>query len=90
MLATRLVVVVLPWVPAIAMPCLMRISSASICARGTTGTLALARHHDFRVVLLDGGRHHHGIGRRRRSARIVADRDAYALRPPGAASWRFR
>jgi hypothetical protein len=37
-LATRLVVVVLPWVPAIAMPCLMRISSASICARGTTGT----------------------------------------------------
>ena len=37
MLATSEVVVVLPWVPAIAMPCLKRISSASICARGTTG-----------------------------------------------------
>ena len=36
-LATRLVVVVLPWVPAIAMPLRMRISSASITARGTTG-----------------------------------------------------
>ena len=37
-LATRLVVVVLPCVPATAMPCLRRISSASISARGTTGT----------------------------------------------------
>ena len=37
MLATSEVVVVLPWVPAMAMPCLKRISSASICARGTTG-----------------------------------------------------
>ena len=36
-LAIRLVVVVLPWVPAIAMPCFKRISSASISARGTTG-----------------------------------------------------
>ena len=36
-LATRLVVVVLPCVPAIAMPCFRRISSASISARGTTG-----------------------------------------------------
>ncbi|MOA40532.1 hypothetical protein D3C78_1624180 [compost metagenome] len=35
--AIRLVVVVLPWVPAMAMPCLKRISSASISARGTTG-----------------------------------------------------
>ena len=42
-LATRLVVVVLPWVPAIATPCLRRISSASISARGTTGMRALAR-----------------------------------------------
>ena len=41
-LATRLVVVVLPWVPAIAMPCFRRISSASISARGTTG-MRLAR-----------------------------------------------
>ena len=31
-------VVVLPCVPAIAMPCFRRISSASITARGTTGT----------------------------------------------------
>src|SRR5881394_1017997 len=37
-LVTRLVVVVLPCVPAIAMPCFKRISSASITARGTTGT----------------------------------------------------
>jgi hypothetical protein len=36
-LATRLVVVVLPCVPAMATPCLSRISSASISARGTTG-----------------------------------------------------
>lgn len=36
-LATRLVVVVFPCVPAIAMPCLSRMSSASISARGTTG-----------------------------------------------------
>ena len=35
---TRLVVVVLPCVPAIAMPCFNRISSASMTARGTTGT----------------------------------------------------
>ncbi len=38
-LATRLVVVVLPCVPAMAMPCFRRISSASIIARGTTGIL---------------------------------------------------
>ncbi len=38
-LATRLVVVVLPWVPATAMPCFKRINSASIIARGTTGIL---------------------------------------------------
>ena len=36
----KLVVVVLPCVPAMAMPCLKRISSASIIARGTTGTPA--------------------------------------------------
>ena len=37
-LVTSEVVVVLPWVPAMAMPCFRRISSASITARGTTGT----------------------------------------------------
>ncbi|KAG1432754.1 hypothetical protein G6F57_022730 [Rhizopus arrhizus] len=36
-LATRLVVVVLPCVPATAMPRFRRISSASMMARGTTG-----------------------------------------------------
>ena len=36
--ATMEVVVVLPWVPAMAMPYLSRISSASISARGMTGT----------------------------------------------------
>ena len=35
--AVRLVVVVLPWVPATAMPRRKRISSASIAARGTMG-----------------------------------------------------
>ncbi len=34
------VVVVLPWDPATGMPCFMRISSASISARGMTGTFA--------------------------------------------------
>ena len=38
--ATSEVVVVLPCVPAIAMPRLKRMSSASIIARGTTGTCA--------------------------------------------------
>ena len=36
-LAIRLVVVVLPCVPATAIPCFKRINSASISARGTTG-----------------------------------------------------
>ena len=36
-LAIKLVVVVLPWVPATATPCLKRINSANISARGTTG-----------------------------------------------------
>ena len=36
--ATMEVVVVLPWVPAMAMEYLSRISSASISARGMTGT----------------------------------------------------
>ena len=35
--ATREVVVVLPWEPAMAMPSLRRISSPSISARGMTG-----------------------------------------------------
>jgi hypothetical protein len=38
MLVTRLVVVVFPWVPAIAIPWRNLNSSASMMARGTTGT----------------------------------------------------
>ena len=61
-LATRLVVVVLPCVPAIAMPCFRRISSASISARGTTGMRLRARRDHFRVVGMHRGRHHDGVG----------------------------
>jgi hypothetical protein len=46
----RLVVVVLPCVPATAMPCFRRISSASISARGTIGMPALARRRRSRIV----------------------------------------
>ena len=63
-LAIRLVVVVLPCVPAIAMPCLNRISSASIIARGTTGIRSRARRDDFGVVVLDRRRHDHDVGAR--------------------------
>ena len=58
--ATRLVVVVLPCVPAMAMPWRRRISSASIVARGTTG-MRVARRQHFRVVLLHRGGCHHRI-----------------------------
>ena len=61
-LATRLVVVVLPCVPATAMPCRSRISSASISARGTTGMRLRARRADLRVVGLHRGGHHHRVG----------------------------
>ena len=60
--AMRLVVVVLPCVPATAMPCFRRISSASISARGTTGIAALARGDDFRIVRRDRRRHDDGVG----------------------------
>lgn len=46
MVASMDVVVVLPWVPAMAMENFMRMSSASISARGITGrVLALAAAH---------------------------------------------
>ncbi len=61
-LAIRLVVVVLPCVPATAMPCFSRISSASISARGTTGTPAVARGQHFGIVGGDCGRHHDDVG----------------------------
>src|SRR6266481_2534840 len=57
-LATRLVVVVLPCVPAMATPCFRRISSASMRARGTTG---MRRDH-LRVVRPHCGGHDDCIG----------------------------
>ena len=60
--AIRLVVVVLPWVPAIAMPCFRRISSASISARGTTGTPRRPRRDDLGIVGGDRGRDDDGVG----------------------------
>ncbi len=45
-----LVVVVLPWVPAMAMPYFMRISSASISARGITGISRTVRFEHFGIV----------------------------------------
>ena len=78
--ATRLVVVVLPCVPAMAMPSLKRMSSASISARGTTGTPRLARGRDLGVVGGDGGRDDHDVGAldvRRRVARMDAHAEAF-------------
>ena len=75
--AMRLVVVVLPCVPATAMPCFRRISSASISARGTIGNSAFARRDDFRIVRRDRRRNDDRVGAgdvRRR----MPDRDADA------------
>src|SRR5260364_93315 len=66
-LAIRLVVVVLPCVPATAMPCLKRISSASIRARG--------KH--FGVVFTHSARHDDGV-RAFDMRRIVTVRNARA------------
>ena len=84
-LATRLVVVVLPCVPAIAMPCFRRISSASIMRARHHRDLVRARRRDFRIVVLDRRRNDHGIGRRDvfRGMAAVAIR---APRLPAAAS----
>ena len=70
----RLVVVVLPCVPATAMPCFRRMSSASISARGTTGIATLARGGDFGIVGRDRRRHDDRIGAGD-VRRVVADRD---------------
>ena len=58
----RLVVVVLPCVPATAMPCFRRISSASISARGTTGTPRSRAADDLRIVGGDRRRHDDRVG----------------------------
>jgi hypothetical protein len=42
------------------------------------GNAALARHLHFRVVVLDGGGHHHRVGRRGHIPRAMADDDANA------------
>src|SRR5260363_165102 len=75
-LAIRLVVVVLPCVPATAMPCLKRISSASISARGTTG-IRRARGKHFGVVFTHSARHDDGV-RAFDMRRIVTVRNARA------------
>ncbi len=46
------VVVVLPWVPATAMPYFMRISSASISARRITGMPRCLRLHHLGILSL--------------------------------------
>ena len=63
--AMRLVVVVLPCVPATAMPCFRRMSSASISARGTTGMPRSRAASDLRIV----GRAPPSTRRRRRRRR---------------------
>jgi hypothetical protein len=70
-LATRLVVVVLPWVPAMAMPCLRRISSASISARGHDRNVLLAGGQHLGVVCLHRGGRHHRIGTGHVGARVA-------------------
>ena len=83
--AMRLVVVVLPCVPATAMPCFRRISSASISARGTTGMPRSRAATTSGLSGCDRGRHDDGVGVRRRCAAawpiaIVAPRPREALR----------
>ena len=72
--ATRLVVVVLPCVPATAMPCRKRISSPSISARRTTGMRARDRRCELGVLRRHGRRDHHHA-RARDLSRLVADED---------------
>ena len=61
--ATRLVVVVLPWLPATAMRVFRkRMSSASISARCTTGMSASRGGQHLRVIVRDRRGDHHHIG----------------------------
>ena len=62
--ATIDVVVVLPCMPAMAMPYFRRISSASISARGMTGMCCCVRGDDFRIVARDRGADDHDFGAR--------------------------
>ena len=80
--ATIEVVVVLPWVPAMATQLFSRISSASISARRTTGNALGARRHQFGIVALDRGRHHQHIGAVDVLGLVAdADRDALVAQP---------
>ena len=78
--AIRLVVVVLPCVPATAMPCFRRISSASISARGTTGMPRSRAASTSGLSVADRRRHDDGVGTLRRSRARVPDRDVDAER----------
>ena len=60
--ATIEVVVVLPWVPAMATQLFSRISSASISARRTTGRRLRARGDELGIVALDRRRHDQHVG----------------------------
>ena len=60
--ATIEVVVVLPCMPAMAMPYFRRISSASISARGITGMWLSVRGGDLGIVARDRGAGHHHFG----------------------------
>ena len=81
--ATSEVVVVLPWVPAMATQLFRRISSASISARRTTGRRLLARGDELGIVALDRGRDDDDLGLAE-VFRLVADEGGDALFARGA------
>ena len=87
--ATSEVVVVLPWEPAMAMPSLSRISSASISARGITGMPRVARDHQLGIVALHRGGEHHHIGARHVLG-AVADMHAWPRASASARPHRTR
>ena len=71
--ATSEVVVVLPWVPAMATQRLSRINSASISARRTTGRRLRARGVELGIAALDRRGYDHHLGAFE-ILRAVADR----------------
>ncbi len=79
--ATIEVVVVLPCAPAMAMPTRSRISSASISARGITGTWRARAAGDFRVVRSNRRRHDDDVG----VADVARRRDRSATPTPSDA-----
>ena len=83
------VVVVLPWVPAIANDHFSRISSPSISARRTTGSRRRAGGGDFGIVGVHRGGDHDDLGGAE-IARVVPDRDRDARDRSGDGHWRHR